>query len=207
MRNLWPGEGAKQRRRAAPRDLLSAITGSRANYIASYAIDLACPLVLGYLGARQAPGWPMAIASTCAGLVAFSFVEYAIHRWLFHAPSGAMSAMHQAHHDAPHGHVALPCITSAVVAAVAWWGLSPIVGPAIACSFLCGLMSGYFYYATLHHLEHSVRITAVPFRWLQRRWAVHSVHHRLVDTNFGVTTSFWDRVLGTHYRSRRRAAL
>jgi sterol desaturase/sphingolipid hydroxylase (fatty acid hydroxylase superfamily) len=32
------------------------------------------------------------------------------------------------------------------------------------------------------------------------------VHHRLVDTNFGVTTSFWDHVFGTHYRDGSRAA-
>jgi len=200
--DLAPGTVIAAPRRT-PRVLLRAIIESRANYCASYAIDLACPLALGYLGVHEAAGWAVAIASGCAGLVAFSFVEYAIHRWLFHAPSGVMGAMHQAHHDAPHGRAALPCITSAVVAALACGALSTFVGSAITYFFLCGLMSGYVYYAALHHLEHSVRITAVPFRWLQRRWAVHSVHHRLVDTNYGVTTSFWDRVFGTHYQSRR----
>jgi sterol desaturase/sphingolipid hydroxylase (fatty acid hydroxylase superfamily) len=57
----------------------------------------------------------------------------------------------------------------------------------------------------VHHLEHSIRITALPYRWMPRRWAVHAVHHRLVGTNFGVTTSLWDRVFGTHYQSRGRA--
>jgi 4-hydroxysphinganine ceramide fatty acyl 2-hydroxylase len=188
------------------RDLLRAITGSRANYRASYAIDLLCPLILGYLGFREATtaGWLVSIASAALGLIAFSFVEYAIHRWLFHGLSGAVGAMHQAHHDAPHGHTALPCITGAVVAVSAWSVLRVIVGSAIACCFLCGLLSGYVYYAALHHLEHRVRLTAVPFRWLQRRWAMHAVHHRLADTNFGVTTSLWDRVFGTHYQSRVR---
>src|SRR5262245_32520789 len=32
---------------------LRVVTRSRANYIASYAMDLACPIVLGYLGVRQ----------------------------------------------------------------------------------------------------------------------------------------------------------
>ena len=188
----------------SPADLLRAVTRSRANYRASYAIDLLCPIVIGYAGIRQATAaaWPLMIASAVTGVVAFSFIEYAIHRWLFHAATGAVGAMHQAHHDSPHGHTALPCITSAVVATVAWWILSAATGSAIACVFLCGLMSGYFYYAALHHLEHRVRQTALPFRWLQRRWAMHSVHHRLAHTNYGVTTSCWDHVFGTHYRSR-----
>ena len=185
------------------RGLLRAITTSRTNYHASFVLDLLTPLVLGYLGTRQSAGWPAVIVIWCAGVVTFSLVEYAIHRWLFHARSGVMAAMHQAHHEAPHDHTALPCITSAVVAAFAWVVLSPIVGSAAACVFLCGVMSGYCYYATLHHLEHRIRLSALPFRWLQRRWAVHSVHHRLVDTNYGVTTSFWDRVFGTDYVSQR----
>jgi sterol desaturase/sphingolipid hydroxylase (fatty acid hydroxylase superfamily) len=190
--------------RQALRVLLSAIAESRANYCASYAIDLACPLALGYLGWRHTRGWLIPVASGCAGLASFSLVEYAIHRWLFHRPSSTMGAVHQAHHDAPHGHAALPCITSAVVAVLASWVLSAIVGPAVASFFLCGLMSGYFYYAALHHFEHSIRINALPFRFLQRRWAVHAVHHRLGDANYGVTTSFWDRVFGTGYKSRRK---
>jgi sterol desaturase/sphingolipid hydroxylase (fatty acid hydroxylase superfamily) len=186
-------------------DLIRALIRSRTNYRLAYAMDLACPLVLGYLGIREAPGWPGLVGAAGAGLVTFSFVEYAIHRWLFHAPVGLMASMHQAHHDAPEDHAALPCLTSAGVAALAWWGLAPLVGSALASGFLCGLLSGYFYYGALHHFEHSVRLTSVPFRCLQRRWAVHAVHHRLVDANYGVTTSFWDRVFGTHYQSRRGA--
>jgi len=185
--------------------VLRAVSASRANYVASYAIDLACALTAGWLGVREADGWAIPVASVGVGLFVFSFAEYAIHRWLFHGPTGAMRAMHQAHHDGPHDHVALPCISSAVVGGLAWWGLSAAVGPVIASFFWCGFLTGYVAYGTVHHLEHSVRITALPYRWMQRRWAVHTVHHRLVGTNFGVTTSFWDHVFATHYRSRRRA--
>jgi sterol desaturase/sphingolipid hydroxylase (fatty acid hydroxylase superfamily) len=113
--------------------------------------------------------------------------------------------MHQAHHDAPHSHAALPFFTSAALAAICWPALAAFIGPAAASFFLCGVMSGYFYYGAIHHLEHSVRITAVPFRWMQRRWAMHSVHHHLADTNYGVTSSVWDRVFGTHYQAKTRA--
>jgi sterol desaturase/sphingolipid hydroxylase (fatty acid hydroxylase superfamily) len=184
-------------------NLLRAVSESRANYVASYAIDLASVVIMGWLGVGVATGWLVPAAVFGSGLLAFSFAEYAIHRWLFHGPTGAMRALHQAHHDGPHDHVAMPCISSAVVAALAWWGLSAAFGPVIASFFLCGALTSYLAYGTVHHLEHSIPITALPYRWMKRRWAVHGVHHRLAGTNFGVTTSFWDRVFGTHHRSRR----
>ncbi len=187
-------------------DLLRAVSGSRANYHAAYVMDLACALTAGWLGIREADGWTIPVAALGTGLFVFSFAEYAIHRWLFHGPTGAMRAIHQAHHDGPHDHVALPCISSPVVAGLVWWGLSAAVGTVGASFFWCGFLSGYVAYGAVHHLEHSIRITALPYRWMQRRWAVHAVHHRLVGTNFGVTTSFWDRVFGTHYRCRRQHA-
>jgi sterol desaturase/sphingolipid hydroxylase (fatty acid hydroxylase superfamily) len=37
-----------------------------------------------------------------------------------------------------------------------------------------------------------------------RRWAGgHHIHHHHPDSNFGVTSPFWDVVLGTRYVSRR----
>jgi len=186
--------------------VLRAVSASRANYVASYVMDLACAAIAGWLGVQAADGCATPVAFFCLGVFVFSFAEYAIHRWLFHGPTGAMRAMHQAHHDGPHDHVALPCISSAVVGGLAWWALSTAVGTVIASFFWCGFLTGYVAYGTVHHLEHSIRISALPSRWMQRRWAVHAVHHRLVGTNFGVTTSFWDRVFGTYYRSRRRDA-
>jgi sterol desaturase/sphingolipid hydroxylase (fatty acid hydroxylase superfamily) len=185
-------------------NLLRAVSGSRANYHASYVIDLACALIAGWLGIRDAEGAAIPMVSFAVGIVVFSFAEYAIHRWLFHGPTGAMRAIHQAHHDGPHDHVALPCLSSAVVGGLAWWALAAALGTVIASFFWCGFMAGYVAYGAVHHLEHSLKISALPFRWMQRRWAVHAVHHRLLGTNFGVTTSFWDRVFGTYYRSARR---
>jgi sterol desaturase/sphingolipid hydroxylase (fatty acid hydroxylase superfamily) len=188
------------------RDLLRRVTQSRANYGAAYVVDVACPIVLALIGWGAKSSWTEVFSSLCAGAFVFSFVEYAIHRWLFHAPDSVMGAMHQAHHDQPRGHTALPFITSAAVASTCWLALEPLTGRAVASFFLCGLLGGYAWYSVLHHLEHSVRIRAIPFRWLQRRCAEHFVHHHLEDTNFGVTTAFWDHVFATHYRHSSRNA-
>jgi sterol desaturase/sphingolipid hydroxylase (fatty acid hydroxylase superfamily) len=190
-------------RRRGLHHLLQTVTSSRVNYWASYAADCAVPFTLGYVGWRTDLDARSALMSLCAGMFAFSFIEYAIHRWLFHSPTCFMSALHDAHHDTPVESTALPCITSAVVALVSWVVMYPITGAGVTSFFLGGVMTGYFWYAVLHHLEHHVSINRLPWRWMQRWWATHSVHHRLPNTNFGVTTSVWDRLLGTHYQSKR----
>jgi sterol desaturase/sphingolipid hydroxylase (fatty acid hydroxylase superfamily) len=190
-------------RRYGLHHLLQRVTCSRINYRASYAADFAVPFTLFFLGWRTELSARSALISLCAGMCAFSFIEYAIHRWLFHSPTCFMSALHDAHHEAPVESTALPCVTSAVVALVSWVVMYPITGAGVTSFFLGGVMIGYFWYAVLHHLEHHVSINGLPWRWMQRRWATHSVHHRLPHTNFGVTTSMWDRLLGTHYQSKR----
>jgi sterol desaturase/sphingolipid hydroxylase (fatty acid hydroxylase superfamily) len=183
--------------------MLRRITESRANYLIAYLIDFCCPLVFAYLGWHALP-WPQAMLSLLAGAFAFSLVEYAIHRWLFHSSSSFMSALHHTHHASPQGPTSLPCISSAVVSLVLWRLAVDAVGPGIAAFFLCGFFGWYFVYAALHHFEHHTAINHLPSRWLQRRWANHTLHHRRADTNFGVTTSLWDRVFRTHYQSGKR---
>jgi sterol desaturase/sphingolipid hydroxylase (fatty acid hydroxylase superfamily) len=40
---------------------------------------------------------------------------------------------------------------------------------------------------------------------LMRRWAgFHNIHHYHPEANFGVTTSLWDVILGTHYHRQPR---
>lgn len=182
--------------------MLRRITTSRTNYRLGYLIDFCCPWVFAYLGWQAGRSWPQAMLGALAGAFVFSFVEYAIHRWLFHSPLSVMTPLHHAHHTAPHKPTALPCISSAVVGLALWPVAVALLGAGLSGFFLFGFFGWYFVYATLHHVEHHSAINHLPWRWLQRRWAMHTVHHRRADTNFGVTTSLWDRLFGTHYQSR-----
>lgn len=187
--------------------LMKFITASRTNYGLSYAFDFACPVVMGYLGSRHALAWPFALACFFAGALVFSFVEYAMHRWFFHAPRRLAATLHGAHHAHPNEPHALPFFSSAGVALIGWQLLSLLIDAPVACFFLSGLLAAYFYYAVLHHLQHSIRIKSVRWAWLQKRWTAHAIHHGRLDTNFGVTTSFWDNVFRTHYLPRKACSL
>lgn len=182
---------------------LRELSASPFNYRAACAVDLACPIALGYISLQQADPWPVFLVCFCLGALVFSFVEYGMHRWYFHARGTLAGTIHAGHHRHPRGPASLPWFSSAAVAAVALWLLSPVLSEAVASSFLCGLLAAYLWYVTLHHLQHSVRIRRVPTRWLKRKWAAHAWHHGRSNVNFGVTTSLWDRVLGTYCETRR----
>lgn len=180
------------------RHCLRAIAMSRTNYRLAYVADFACAVIFGYLGLRASGAWYVALASLFAGAFAFSFVEYALHRWLFHSNSLLAGKVHASHHRDPQQPSALPFWSSAVSAPVFFWLLTPATSALVAHFALCGFFAAYFSYGVLHHLQHSIRIRSIPFRWLRRRWAAHAVHHGRGDVNFGVTTSLWDRVFGTY---------
>jgi sterol desaturase/sphingolipid hydroxylase (fatty acid hydroxylase superfamily) len=191
----------------ASRSLLRTISKSRINYWASYVVDFSCPVLFGILGLRHQPTWLSAVVSFVFGFFVFTLVEYSIHRWLLHDPRSVLYQAHEAHHLDPEKPSAFLFPASFVVLMPIWWLLTDVLHIHGASFFLCGFSAAYFYYGALHHFEHTTRINQIPFRWLQGRWAAHSVHHRLDNTNFGVMTSFWDYVFGTSQKQAKRKSM
>lgn len=185
------------------RHALQAMSMSRANYRLAYVTDVACAVIFGYLGMRASNAWFLSIASLFLGAFAFTFVEYAMHRWLFHSDSLLAGELHTSHHHDPKQPTALPFWSSAVSAPALFWTLSQFLSASVAHWMLCGFFVAYFSYGVLHHLQHSIRIKSVPFAWLRRKWIAHAVHHGRVGVNFGVTTSLWDQVFGTYHAPKR----
>ena len=184
--------------------LVGAICENRLNYWAAYATDFSCPCIFAYLGIHQGSTWPAALLSSLCGLFLFSLIEYAVHRWLLHDLRSALFDLHDAHHNDPQKTSAFLFPTSFLLFMPLWYLLSWGLHVQQASFFLMGLSGGYFYFDTLHHMEHRTRINQLPFRWLKRSWAFHSVHHHIDQSNFGVITSFWDHVFGTHHKQLKR---
>jgi len=184
--------------------LVAAIAESRINYWASYVTDFSCVILFAYLGVRYGQSWPSIVISSLCGMAVFTLVEYSIHRWLLHDPRSSLFHLHEAHHNHPENPSAFLFPTSIIVLMLVWLFLTHVLHMHSASFFLSGLSAGYCYFGVLHHVEHSTRINQIPFRWLQKRWAAHSVHHHIEENNFGVITSFWDYVFGTHQKQRKR---
>jgi sterol desaturase/sphingolipid hydroxylase (fatty acid hydroxylase superfamily) len=186
------------------RRFFRVVAMSRANYWLAYVTDFACAAVFGVLGLRGSGAWLLAFTSLLGGALAFSFVEYALHRWVFHSRLPIWGELHASHHRDPRQPAALPFWFSAVSAPAFFWLLTRWSSAFVAHFVLCGFFAAYFGYGVLHHLEHAIRIKALPFSWLRGIWAAHAVHHGRANENFGVTTSLWDRVFGTYHAPVKR---
>src|SRR5690348_408263 len=209
----WPGvsicmkNGTMQQpmKRSFPRTVVDAIvrmSATRTNYWAEVGVDAALALLLAIEGWRHHAGGPLsALLAFGLGLLAFSFIEYFFHRWMFHTRVPLFEQGHRTHHEQPLGYDSLPFFLPAVVL-LALAGLFVLIMPVgFALMLAASITLGYIIYGLSHFIIHHVRFK----RPLLRRWAgAHHVHHYHPDSNFGLTTPLWDVLLGTRYVRRPR---
>jgi sterol desaturase/sphingolipid hydroxylase (fatty acid hydroxylase superfamily) len=147
------------------------------------------------------------LAACGAGLVAWTLLEYVLHRIALHRMP-YFSPMHGLHHAAPLALIGTPSwISMSVLGSVfllpAWW----CFGFNAADGLLVGVMLGYWWYGVVHHVIHHRSNASSPAYFKELR-AWHMRHHYSpLGGNFGVTTSVWDRVFGTVIDMRRKAAV
>lgn len=141
-----------------------------------------------------------AAAGLVAGLFAWTFLEYALHRFLFHTPGLLKFAFQQ--HATHHGKVdwfapilvkarlAIPILPALFV--LSWVGGSAAFGGWV----VAGVLAGWFYYEALHRRVHRAAPLNAYGRWARR----HHLAHHFVDSkmNHGVTTPVWDMLFGTY---------
>lgn len=130
-----------------------------------------------------------------AGLVSWTLIEYALHRFVLHGLQPFVG-WHEAHHERPRALICAPTIFSATLIAVFVFLPVWVIGDlSCACSVTLGLLAGYLAYATTHHGTHHWRANNSWFK-SRKRW--HSLHHHAHALGcYGVTSSFWDHVFGT----------
>jgi cyclopropane-fatty-acyl-phospholipid synthase len=169
----------------------------RADFV-FYAVAIA--LLSGFLlWAAPVGRAPALLALAIIGLVLWSALEYALHRFVLHGIN-PFARWHREHHRRPTARVGTPTVLSAslltgVVLLPAWWLLGSL--PASALSL--GLFTGYLGYALTHHaVHHGLSRKAPDFGWLRHQTLWHARHHHLAQPCcFGVTTRAWDHVFGT----------
>jgi sterol desaturase/sphingolipid hydroxylase (fatty acid hydroxylase superfamily) len=152
---------------------------------------------VGFLifGIRHAPGSTTAAGlSVTGGFIAWGFLEYALHRWVLHGRSSIARRGHARHHADGKALISTPALVVMTAACAVWAMLSMVFPTGVACLIVFGLYAGYNYYALVHHLQHHRRTIPACLAGLER---VHRVHHDRHIVNFGVTTTLWDRLLGT----------
>lgn len=135
------------------------------------------------------------------GLAAWGAVEYSAHRWVLHGPSSIAKKAHARHHADGTALISAPAFMSVAVACATWGVLSIPLSAGWAALAVFGLYAGYNYYALLHHVQHHHRAWLARIPSLARLERAHRTHHARHVVNYGVSTTWWDRLLGTYQPS------
>jgi sterol desaturase/sphingolipid hydroxylase (fatty acid hydroxylase superfamily) len=171
---------------------------------------VAIPVAIAALGAWTIPGRGLIgpvewLASFAAGLFVWTFVEYVVHRWVFHEVP-FFEKYHDAHHAEPLALIGVPSFASSgIILAGFFLAPLPFSGALFASGFASGALLGYAAYMAVHHAVHHVQ--ARPGSLLYGARLRHMAHHyHGANGNYGVTTGLWDIVFGTVVEGRRREA-
>lgn len=138
----------------------------------------------------------------CLGLFIFTFVEYNVHRFVYH-PIGDLKwakkiayAVHGIHHDYPKDkmRLALPPWLSILIAYLIV-SLFELIAPYQAHPLAAGFLFGYASYLVVHYAVH---IFPTPRNFLGILWKNHNLHHyKYKDKLYGVSSPLWDYVYRT----------
>jgi len=172
-------------------------------------------LLLSLLWSPSALPGPALVALGLTGLALWTLIEYLTHRYVLHGLQ-PFRRWHALHHGQPQQCMGLPTWASAALFAILVYApLLAWAGPGIAAALMAGVLAGYLLYSVTHQGIHQ---DGDPDRdpaasrglWLERRRRWHALHHEgTLARCYGVTTTFWDRALGSHLRpgssARRRA--
>lgn len=173
---------------------------------AAYRADFAlyAVLVLALLGlslwqaAPRPAGW---MAGLLAGMALWSLIEYLVHRFVLHGLQ-PFKRLHAVHHARPRALYGLPTLISLpLFACLVFAPLLFLLGLALALPLMAGVLCGYLFYGLAHHMVHQGLPPAWPGQaWQLRRQRWHARHHGGHAGCYGVSSSFWDQVLGTGRR-------
>jgi sterol desaturase/sphingolipid hydroxylase (fatty acid hydroxylase superfamily) len=166
--------------------LLNSIIVNPINYWLALISDVFGLCVLSLICFQQFYA-PSMIIVFLVGLIMWSFIEYALHRWFLHGQL-RFAECHTNHHIHPRAACGVPAFSIQVVVLAIWTGLSVVMTLHVAAWLALGLFAGYNCYSLLHHAQHNFGLF---------RSDRHEIHHWDKTVNFGVTTSLWDRVFQT----------
>src|SRR5436309_8127666 len=137
-----------------------------------------------------------------AGILIWSFVEYTMHRWVFHyQPKSKWGQflhfmLHGVHHDYPNdaSRLVMPPAVS-IPLAVLFYLLITLTFGRLAPAIFAGLVFGYVCYDAIHYAVHHFAMKRGI--WLRLK-QYHLRHHYHDDhVGFGVSSPLWDYVFRT----------
>ena len=136
------------------------------------------------------------------GLLLFTFIEYVMHRFLYHSGENYLNKknwqfkIHGVHHAHPKDKdiLAMP-LPLALLLSTVFFFLFYLVVRDNVYFFFPGFLLGYTSYLFVHYKIHTRKPPKNVFKYL---WIHHHRHHHLHDDKaFGVSSPLWDFIFNT----------
>jgi sterol desaturase/sphingolipid hydroxylase (fatty acid hydroxylase superfamily) len=158
--------------------------------------------LLIYAFSKQLLTGPELLGSYFTGLFLFTFVEYMIHRYVFHMAltttirKNTQYLFHGIHHEYPKDkdRLAMPPLVSIILAIFVFGMVNLAIGK-WSYGFVAGFLNGYALYLFVHYIVHAWKMPLNRFKTL---WLYHNIHHyQNENVAYGVSSPFWDVVFNT----------
>jgi dihydroceramide fatty acyl 2-hydroxylase len=151
---------------------------------------------------RFAPG--RAALGVLFGLLAWTLLEYLLHRWVFHLiPDSTFEGklrqfmIHGYHHEFPNDRMRLvaPLLLSLPIGTLIALVYVMLLGRYSWMAWYVGTVIGYLAYDWTHYYTHHFRPTTRLGKFLRRYHMEH--HYKDSESHFGISSPLWDWVFGT----------
>ena len=160
-----------------------------------------------YLSASRGLSAGLIAALVLGGIVIWSFVEYTMHRFVFHyEPKSRWGKrlhfmLHGVHHDYPNdaSRLVMPPVVSLPLAVI-FYALFVVLFGRFAPAVFAGLLAGYLFYDTVHYATHHFAMKGGVWLWLKKYHLRH--HYQDDEIGYGVSSPLWDYVFRTRSSPR-----
>lgn len=144
------------------------------------------------------------------GVLLWTFLEYTLHRWVFHVKLKSNSGpwictfhfmIHGLHHKVPFDPMRLvfPPLPGAVLATIIYTPLSfLLLHPRVVLS---GALTGYLCYDLMHYYLHYGNPNTSAFVHMKRYHYHHHFSHQTLG--YGISSPLWDVVFQTRIHLRK----
>ncbi len=139
------------------------------------------------------------------GLFIWSFIEYVMHRFVFHfEPKGDIFKrihfiFHGVHHDYPNDEkrLVMPPSVSIPLATGFYFLFSFFTDEFTVAAIFSGFIAGYLFYDLSHYALHHANFKSAFWKELKKHHMMH--HYAEPDKGYGVSSGFWDKVFRTDF--------
>ena len=142
------------------------------------------------------------------GLFVWTFVEYILHRFVFHFVPKQKWALrlhfifHGVHHDYPNDlkRLVLPPSASIPLATGFYFLFNALLPPTYVYAFFPAFITGYLVYDMTHYAIHHFNFKSGIWKKIKQHHMLH--HYQDPTRGYGVSSDLWDKIFRSRFTDK-----